>query len=115
MSKYYARKITTPDGVFDSKREYERWRELKLLEINGKIENLERQVVYELIPAQYAQPVGRRKRGKLLERPCRYKADFRYIEDGKEVVEDSKGYRTDDYRIKRKLMLWVHGIRVRET
>jgi hypothetical protein len=114
MSKYFSRKITNADGVFDSKREYERWKELRFMETAGKIANLQRQVVYELIPAQYAPSTGK-KRGKLLEHPCRYKADFVYTENEQPVVEDCKGYRTPEYRIKRKLMLWVHGIRVRET
>ena len=55
------------------------------------------------------------KKGKLLERECAYIADFVYTENGKIVVEDTKGLRTKDYIIKRKLMLYVHNIRVREV
>ena len=104
MNKYGAKKVISPDGqVFDSRREFRRWLDLKLLEKAGKISDLKRQVTYELIPKQ----VG--------ERACSYIADFHYYQDGKLVVEDCKGYRTEGYRIKRKLMLWVHGIKIKET
>jgi hypothetical protein len=55
------------------------------------------------------------KRGKLLEREVAYIADFVYTEDGKRIVEDSKGFKTKDFIIKRKLMLYMHGIRIKET
>lgn len=110
MSKYGNRKITTPDGLtFDSAREYRRWQELKLLERAGQIQNLQRQVAYTLIPKQTDAD------GKTIERPCVYKADFVYTENGQEVVEDAKGARTKEYIIKRKLMLWQHGIVIREV
>lgn len=103
-NKYGARKLKTPDGeVFDSVKEYHRWGCLKLIERAGKIKDLKRQVSFELIPKQNG------------ERACNYIADFTYYEDGKLVVEDCKGYKTDVYRIKKKLMLWVHGIRIKET
>lgn len=56
------------------------------------------------------------KKGKLLERECSYIADFEYFDKqaGKMVVEDTKGFKTKDYTIKRKLMLHVHGIRIKE-
>ena len=108
MSKYHAKRITTAEGTFDSRREYERWCELKLLQRAGRITDLQRQVKYELIPMQ-------KTKGRILEYPANYIADFVYQENGKTVVEDSKGYRTAEYKLKRKLMLWVHGIRVRET
>ena len=64
---------------------------------------------FGLIPPQ-------RVNGKLVEREVKYIADFTYItKDGKFVVEDTKGIRTDVYRIKRKLMLQVHGIQIREV
>lgn len=104
MNKYGARKVKAPDGqVFDSVKEYHRWGMLKLLERAGRISDLKRQVSYELIPKQKG------------ERACSYVADFTYMEDGKLVVEDCKGFRTPEYRLKRKLMLWVHGIRIKET
>ena len=104
-NKYGARKVTAPDGqVFDSVKEYHRWCELRLLERANRISDLQRQVKYELIPKQDG------------ERACTYVADFVYIDsDGRTVVEDTKGVRTDAYRIKKKLMLWVHGIKIKET
>lgn len=107
MSKYNSRK-TEVDGIrFDSRKEALRWAELKMLEKAGKISDLERQVKYVLIPAQYLD-------GKLKERQCVYVADFRYLDDGEVVVEDTKGVRTADYIIKRKLMLKVYGIAIKE-
>jgi hypothetical protein len=104
--------------TFDSVKEYRRFCELSLLEKAGKITELKRQVKCVLIPAQYEPdtigPRGGVKRGKLIERECAYIADFVYVQDGKLVVEDTKGFRTTDYIIKRKLMLHVHGIRIKE-
>lgn len=106
--KYHAKK-TELDGItFDSRKEAQRYAELKLLERSGAIHNLQRQVRYELIPAQ-------KKDGKTIERACHYIADFVYEENGKTVVEDVKGFRTKEYVLKRKLMLQVHGIEVREV
>ena len=109
-NKYGARKVTAPDGqVFDSQKEYNRWCNLRLLERAGKITDLKRQVKYELIPWQY-------KNGKVVERGCYYIADFVYCDsNGELVVEDCKGFRTEGYKIKRKLLLLVHGIRIKET
>lgn len=112
MNKYHAKKVHTPDGVFDSRREYDRWRELKLYELAGVVQELRRQVPYELIPAQY-ETAGKQKR--CVERACVYYADFVYKQDGKEIVEDCKGVRTDAYKLKRKLMLEKYGIRIKET
>ena len=109
LSKYKNRKITTEDGTFDSLHEYERWCELKLLKKAGEIGNLHRQVKFGLIPPQYVD-------GKLVERGVTYIADFTYFEkDGTFVVEDAKGMKTDVYKIKRKLMLKEHGIRIKEV
>ena len=103
-SKYGNRKLTAPDGQrFDSVKEYHRWGCLRLLERAGVIKDLKRQVKFELIPR-----VGE-------ERPCNYIADFTYMENGELVVEDVKGVKTEAYKIKKKLMLWVHGIRIKET
>lgn len=105
----YGNKKVTFDGIeFDSMKEMNRYAELKLLERAKKIKNLQTQVKYTLIPAQ-------RIDGKVVERECNYIADFVYNDkSGKLVVEDTKGFRTDTYKIKRKLMLWVHGIRIKE-
>lgn len=94
--------------TFDSKREAARWDELVLLSRAGKIKNLRRQPRFVLIPAQ-------RIDGKLVEQPCVYVADFAYTMDGAEIVEDVKGVRTKEYIIKRKLMLWRHGIVIQEV
>lgn len=118
MSKYHSKKITLNGITYDSKKEAKRHQELLLLERAGAIQSLQTQVKYVLIPAQREpDTVGKRGgtiKGKLIERECSYIADFVYIEDGQTVVEDTKGYRTTDYKIKRKLMLYVHGIRIRE-
>ena len=125
MSKYHSKKTTTIDGItHDSLKEANRWCELKLLERAGKITDLRRQVEFELIPAQYDTYERYGKNGqrlkdgvKLVERKVSYVADFVYhdVEANKMVVEDTKGFKTKDYIIKRKLMLWVHGIRIREV
>lgn len=117
--KYHNRKITIDGNTFDSKKEANRYNELKILEKAGEISGLQLQVKYILIPEQ-REPgtIGKRggiKKGKLIERECSYIADFVYQENGETVVEDTKGMRTKDYIIKRKLMLHVHGIRIREV
>lgn len=111
--------------VFDSKKEAQRYIELRLLERAGKISNLELQKAFELIPAQYETSAdfytrgknkGERKKGKCIEKAVIYKADFCYVdENGYTVVEDVKGIKTKDYIIKRKLMLFVHGIKIVEV
>ena len=120
-SKYGSRK-TIVDGIsFDSKKEASRYRELLLLERAGKIWNLRRQVKYVLIPAQYENPDSPTKsgRGKCLERECSYVADLVYdvpmVPEPIEIVEDTKGFRTEAYKIKRKMMLYMHGIRINEV
>jgi hypothetical protein len=122
MAKYNNRKITVDGITFDSRREANRYRELKLLERAGKIQGLELQKKYVLIDPQYEVVKRYGKTGqriqdgfKCLERECSYKADFVYTEDGKTVVEDAKGMRTKEYIIKRKLMLERYGIRIREV
>lgn len=123
-SKYGNRK-TVVDGItFDSKKEANRFRELQLLERAGKITALQRQVKYVLIPTQreFSNEIykkgahqGHFKPGKVLEKECSYIADFAYIQDGAYVVEDTKGVRTEAYKIKRKLMLERYGIQIREV
>lgn len=108
--KYHARR-TLFDGIeFDSAREARRYAELKLLEKAGEISDMKLQVEFELIPTQQDEE------GKLIEQKVKYIADFVYHDkDGRIVVEDTKGYTTKDYIIKRKLMLYVHGIKIREV
>ena len=108
----YGNRKTQLDGItFDSKHEAERYAELKLMEKAGMISNLELQKTFTLIGTQ------RDINGKVLERPVMYIADFVYKENGKRVVEDakSKATRTPAYIIKRKLMLSIYGIRVKEV
>ena len=109
MSKYNSKKTVVDGQKFDSKKEANRYQELVLLEKAGVIKNLSRQVKFVLIPSQ------RDENGKVIERECSYKADFKYEEYGKTVVEDVKGFRTKEYIIKRKLMLYQYGIRIREV
>ena len=105
-SKYHAVKV----GTHASKKEHNRANPLKLMQRAGIISGLREQVPFEIIPLQ------RDTAGKLLERACRYVADFVYTDrHGNLVVEDTKGFRTPEYKIKRKLMLLVHGIRIKET
>lgn len=105
--------------TFDSRKEFRRYEELQLLQQAGEIKNLRRQVKFVLIPTQREPniigPRGGVKKGRLLERECAYIADFVYTENGETVVEDTKGMKTKDYIIKRKLMLYVHNIRIREV
>ena len=110
-SKYSNTKVTVNGETYDSKKEARRHRELLLLERAGKIKKLERQVKYVLIDAQ------RDENQKVIERECSYYADFQYTDTstGKTIVEDCKGYRTEVYRIKKKLMLHKYGIRILET
>lgn len=118
-SKYGAKKINIDGEIFDSKREAKRYQTLKLMQDCGLISDLHRQVKYVLIPAQREpETIGARggvHKGKLIEREVAYYADFVYQQDGQTVVEDAKGMKTEVYKIKRKLMLWVHGIRIREV
>lgn len=110
-NKYGNKKVTVDGITFDSIKEATRWRELNLA-VRGKIiTDLKRQEKFLLIPAQYDE------NGKLVERAVTYVADFVYtdIKTGKTIVEDTKGVKTKDYIIKRKLMLKEHGIRIREV
>lgn len=106
----YGNKKPVVNGVkFDSKREAARYNELLLLEKAHAIRDLRRQVKFELIPTQ------RDKKGNLLEKSCSYYADFVYEKDGKTAVEDSKGFKTEAYKIKKKLMLLRYGIQIQEV
>jgi hypothetical protein len=121
MAKYNSKKVTRDGMTFDSVKEYKRYCELRLLEKAGAISNLQRQVEFELIPAQREpDTVGVRggiKRGKVIEKAVKYVADFVYTEDGRMIVEDVKSpaTKTRDYIIKRKIMLWAKGITIREV
>ena len=123
-SKYGAKKqtITNSNGsviTFDSKKEMQRFVELRYMEQAGLISDLQRQVKFVLIPAQREpDTVGKRGgiiKGRLIEHECAYIADFTYRQDGELVVEDAKGMRTPEYIIKRKMMLYFHKIRIKEV
>ncbi len=102
-SKYGAKAVVTADGQrFDSQREYARWRELELLEHAGKIAHLRRQVRYPLNAIN----------GEVV---AWYVADFIYEQDGKLVMEDTKGFKTPLYRLKRKWIKAEYGIEILET
>ena len=109
MNKFNAKKVHTAEGDFDSKREFARWCDLKLLQRAGKISELRRQVRFQLCETPYDED------GKAIFRGVSYVADFVYVEDGKTVVEDCKGFRTDAYLIKKKWFYEKYGILIRET
>ena len=119
-NKYGARKVTKNGLVYDSKKEARRAAFLETLEQAGAIKDLRRQVKFVLIPTQREPDTfgarGGRKPGKVIERECYYLADFVYIDNqtGETVIEDTKGVRTKEYIIKRKLMLERFGIRIKE-
>ena len=106
-TKYNSKKVTLDGITFDSKKEAKRYLLLKDLEKNGLISNLELQKRFVLIPSQYID-------GKCVERQCTYTADFCYEQDGKTIVEDVKGYKVEAYKIKKKMMLYLKGIQVKE-
>ena len=122
MNKYNAQKFTVYGITFDSRREAKRYQELYFLQQAGKITDLELQKRFELIPAQYETYPRYGKKGqrlkdgkKCVEKAVVYVADFVYYHNGELVVEDTKGVRTEAYIIKRKLMLAVHSIRIKEV
>lgn len=126
MNKYGNKKVIIDGEVFDSKREYYRYIDLKFLERCGAISDLRRQVVYELIPVQREKSTkvykkGRKKgqpiEGKIIEKAVTYIADFVYTDSatGREVVEDVKGVRTKEYILKRKMCLYLLGIKIQEV
>lgn len=122
-NKYHNRKVIRDGEVFDSAKEYKRYCELLLLERAGELTNLRRQVKYVLIPAQYEYIERTSSKGKLLkpkrvllEREVAYIADFVYTDkNGSEVVEDTKGVKTKEYILKRKMTLYLCGIKIREV
>jgi hypothetical protein len=112
-NKFRNKKVTVDGILFDSKKESGVYLELKELEEKKEIISLNRQVEYTLIPAQRDEQTG-----KIVERACTYKADFVVVyPDGEISVIDCKGTRGLDqkYPIKRKLMLWIHKIRIKEV
>lgn len=101
-----------PVGGYASNKEAHRAQELKLMQQAGAIRNLREQVPFELIPRQVID-------GKTAERACSYFLDFQYERwtsslQWQPVYEDVKGIRTKDYIMKRKMMLFFHGIKITE-
>jgi len=114
----YKRKKTEVDGIlFDSKKEANRYSQLKTMEDLHMISNLRMQVPYELIPSQYEEYTDEKgkKKKRCVERPVKYIADFVYFDGENEIVEDTKGMRTKDYILKRKMMLYLKGIKIHEV
>lgn len=102
-NKYHAKKMEVDGHLFDSTHEAIRYGELRLLHLTGKIQNLRLQVPYLLIPkSEYG--------GKI-----EYIADFVYEENGETIIEDAKGVRTPVYRLKKRLIAELYGIRIKET
>lgn len=124
-SKYGNKKVKTADGmVFDSKKEMERYEHLKMMELNGEIWNLRRQVKYvllssvkERVPVQLKTKVSYKE--VTLFRETTYTADFVYhTPDGEEVVEDVKAsafFQDPVYKLKKKLMYMIHHIKIKEV
>lgn len=122
MAKYGNKKVFIDGMVFDSKKEAARYKELSLLARAGEITDLDTQVSFELIPPQYETYERYGKTGKRLkdgkrciEKGVTYIADFVYKDkNGETIVEDTKGVKTKEYVLKRKMMLYIHGISIRE-
>lgn len=122
-NKYRNQKIKVGEEVYDSLKEKNRHFELKLLEKAGVIKDLQRQVKFVLIPTQREPDIigvrGGVKKGKVIEQECAYIADFVYKENENLIVEDVKGYRDGQayalFKIKRKLMLYKYGIKIKEV
>lgn len=112
-SKYGNTVVETDDMKFDSKKEERHYRKLKVMERAGLIADLKHHVVFELAPAVKYSTATRKKPA------LRYEADFTYMENGLLVVEDVKSKEVTEkdkvYVIKKHLMMWVHGIEIRET
>lgn len=105
--KYNNCRFKDSEGVWDSKKERERWTQLRLLQSAGKIQELQKKIAFELIPASF-------KDHKRL-RPIQYVADFVYIEGGIRIVEDVKGVKNKFYLLKKRLMWEKFGIDILET
>ena len=124
-NKYKNTKIEQNGEKFDSKKEYYMWLKLKRLEEMGEISNLQRQVPFVLIPTQYETYTETTKTGKIkekrrvVEKECKYIADFVYTDNNTDqlIVLDTKSEatKTPAYKIKKKLMLYIHHIKITEV
>lgn len=116
-SKYNNKKVCLDGIEFDSRKEARRYAELTLLLRAGEIKDLEMQKKIELIPSQYVDDPTSKKGKQCVELGVTYVADFVYTDTktGKIVVEDTKGFKTKDYIIKRKLARYLLGIEIKEV
>ena len=116
-SKYRNKKVGIDGITFDSKKEAATYLELKACKASGEITGFEMQCRFELIPAQYEDAlIGGKLKKKCIERAIHYVADFvLYYPDGEVVVLDVKGFKNQVWILKRKLMLMIHKIRVKEV
>lgn len=105
-NKYHNKKVLIDGIKFDSNKEGNRYKELKLLESKGIITDLQLQVKYELQPSY--------KMNDKTIRAINYVADFTYRLDNKLIIEDTKGYRTEVYRLKKKMFEFRYGIEIKE-
>jgi len=104
-NKYRNKKVKCNGIVFDSKKEANRYIELKIIEKAGRIEDLTLQPSFELQP--------KFRYNDKAERSIKYIADFKYFCNKKKcyIVEDVKsdnGFRTEVYRLKRKMLLYKY-------
>ena len=120
--KYNNKKVIVNGIKFDSQKEAKRYQELSMFEKTGVISCLQMQVKFLLIPTQYEIAERYGKKGqklqsgtKCIEKECSYYADFVYKRGGEIIVEDTKGFKTPEYIIKRKLMLYKYGIKIKEV
>lgn len=97
--KHNAQKTLVDGIIFDSKLEARRYKQLELLAASGAIVYLELQPVFELQPS-FTDYTGKKQQA------IKYKADFRYVEDGETVIEEVKGYETDMWKVKKKMFLY---------
>lgn len=118
--KYHNKRVEYNGLIFDSLKEKRRYCELLLLQKRGIISDLRLQVPFELIPAIYEDVEKQLKTkvkivSKCVQRAVNYIADFVYVADGKTIVEDTKGFRTKEYELKKKMMRAFLGITIKEV
>ena len=110
-NKYKAKKAIVDGFTFDSKKEAKRYLELKQMEKDGLIHNLQLQVPFELIPSFEIEIDGKKRKKRRME----YIADFVYYINNVKVVEDVKGRKTEVYKIKKKIFEYKFKTTIKET
>lgn len=106
-NKYNAKKATVDGIEFDSAKEAKRYAKLRYMEEACEIQDLRLQVPFEILPSFECD--GVKYRG------MSYIADFVYYRDGRQVVEDCKGFKTPEYKMKKKLMAYLNHINIEES